>query len=101
MLKLYLLGMAIVGGFTILAFVVSYLLSRFAFGITWAEIIKVQEELFKQDGRDLIRKAIIEIVVLYIILWPIGIYMSIMSAVFHKRFKLLERWFGIDNLTQD
>lgn len=93
--------MAIVGGFTILAFVVSYLLSRFAFGITWAEIIKVQEELFKQDGRDLIRKAIIEIVVLYIILWPIGIYMSIMSAVFHKRFKLLERWFGIDNLTQD
>lgn len=101
MLKLYLLGMAIVGGFTILAFVVSYLLSRFAFGITWAEIIKVQEELFKQDGRDLIRKGIIEIVVLYIILWPVGIYMSIMSAVFHKRFKLLERWFGIDNLTQD
>lgn len=101
MLKLYLLGMAIVGGFTILAFVVGYLISRFAFGITWAEIVKVQEELFEQDGKDLIRKGIIEIVVLYIILWPVGIYMSIMSAVFHKRFKLLERWFGIDNLTQD
>ena len=101
MLKLYLLGMAIVGGFTILAFIVSYLLSRFAFGITWAEIIKVQEELFKQDGRKLIMKGVTEIVVLYIILWPVGIYMSIMSVVFHKRFKLLERWFGIDNLTQD
>lgn len=101
MLKLYLLGMAIVGGFTILAFTVGYLLSRFAYGITWTEIVKVQEELFEQDGRKLIVKGVIEIVVLYIILWPVGIYMSIMSTVFHKRFKLLERWFGIDNLTQD
>ena len=101
MLKLYLLGMAIVGGFTLLAFIVGYLISRFAFGVTWTEIVKVQEELFKHDGKDLIRKVITEIVVFYIILWPVGIYMSIMSAVFHKRFKLLERWFGIDNLTQD
>ncbi len=101
MLKLYLLGMAIVGGFTILAFVVGYLISRFAFGVTWTEIIKVQEELFKQDGKELIIKGVIEVVVLYIILWPVGIYMSIMSAVFHKRFKVLERWFGIDNLIQD
>ena len=101
MLKLYLLGMAIIGGFTILAFIVSYLISRFAFGITWTEIIKIQEELFKQDGRKLVIKGITEIIVLYIILWPVGIYMSIMSVVFHKRFKLLERWFGIDNLTQD
>lgn len=101
MLKLYLLGMAIVGGFTLLAFIVSYLISRFAFGVTWTEMIKVQEELFEQDGKDLIRKGVIEVVVLYIILWPVGIYMSIMSTVFHKRFKLLERWFGIDKLTQD
>ena len=57
--------------------------------VTWKLVSKYMKELY---GEDVVKKCVAEIVVFYLILWPIGLYMTIASAVFHKRFEWLENW---------